>query len=116
MKDYGKIDSKFRFVILASKRAKQLLEGAKLKIKSRSTNLIRIAQEEVKMGFVDYRIIEPDNEEIIEEENEVLLGKELGAEKKIKPKKNIKGTESDKKIKPKKKSRKKSSSSKKEKK
>lgn len=112
MKDYGKIDSKFRYVILASKRAKQLLEGAKPKIKSRSTNVIRIAQEEVKMGFVDYRIIEPDNEEIIEEENEVLLGKEL----KIKPKKNIKGTKSDKNIKPKKKSRKKSPSIKKEKK
>jgi len=112
LKDYGKIDSKFRYVILASKRAKQLLEGAKPKIKSRSTNVIRIAQEEVKMGFVDYRIIEPDNEEIIEEENEVLLGKEL----KIKPKKNIKGTKSDKNIKPKKKSRKKSPSTKKEKK
>jgi len=112
LKDYGKIDSKFRYVILASKRAKQLLEGAKPKIKSRSTNVIRIAQEEVKMGFVDYRIIEPDNEEIIEEENEVLLGKEL----KIKPKKNIKGTKSDKNIKPKKKSRKKSPSIKKEKK
>jgi len=87
LKDYGKVDSKFRFVILASKRAKQLLQGAKPRIKSKSTNLIRIAQEEVKRGFVNYKIIEPKTEEIIEEENEVLFMEGLGSEKEIKPEK-----------------------------
>ena len=58
MQTYGKIDSKFRFVILASKRAKQLLRGAKVKVKTKSKNPIRIAQIEVKSGVVDYEIIQ----------------------------------------------------------
>jgi DNA-directed RNA polymerase subunit omega len=57
LKEYGEIDSKFRYVILAAMRAKQLLGGAKPRIKSRSKNLIRIAQEEVKQGLVDYEIV-----------------------------------------------------------
>jgi len=58
LKRYGEIDSKFRFVILASKRAKQLLQGAKPRIKSKSKNPIRIAQKEVRDGFIDYEEME----------------------------------------------------------
>ena len=43
MENLGKIDSKFRYVIIAAKRAKQLLKGARPKVKSRSRNPIRIA-------------------------------------------------------------------------
>lgn len=72
MKDYGKIDSKFRFVILASKRAKQLLKGAKPKIRTKSRNPIRVAQVEVQKGLVDYELLRTKNEEIIEAEEELL--------------------------------------------
>lgn len=63
MKSYGDIDSKFRFVILASKRAKQLLKGEKPKVKSKSKNLIRVAEEEVKQGLVEYERIQSEKEE-----------------------------------------------------
>lgn len=71
MKDYGKIDSKFRFCILASKRAKQLLRGAKPRIKTRSRNPIRIAQVEVQKGVVDFELLKTKKEEIIETDEEL---------------------------------------------
>ena len=79
MKRYGEIDSKFRFVILASKRAKQLLQGSKPRIKSKSKNPIRIAQKEVRDGFIDYEIIEVKKDEIQEPAEEGFIGEEIGA-------------------------------------
>lgn len=61
-------------------RAKQLLAGAKPRVKSKSKNLIRIAQEEVKQGLVDYEIVKPAKEEIEEfsdSDNEVFIGEEV---------------------------------------
>ena len=69
LRGYGDIDSKFRFVILASKRAKLLLKGSKPKIKSTSKNLIRVAQEEVRKGLVKYEIIHP-KEDVLETDEE----------------------------------------------
>lgn len=46
-----------------SKRARQLLKGAKPKIKSKSKSLIRIAQEEVKKGVIDFKVIDEDERE-----------------------------------------------------
>jgi DNA-directed RNA polymerase subunit K/omega len=81
-KAYGDIDSKFKFVIVASKRAKQLLKGAKPKIKSKSKSLIRIAQQEVKRGMVDYEIVQKKKEEEYRPEDEDFIGEEIlkGAE------------------------------------
>lgn len=62
MKEYKETESKFRFVTLAAKRAKQLLKGAKPKIKTGSRNLIRVAQEEIHRGLIDYRVLQPDQE------------------------------------------------------
>lgn len=66
MENIGKIDSKYRYIIIAAKRAKQLLKGARSKIKSRSRNPIRIAQEEVLSGSVNYEVIPVSDEAIIE--------------------------------------------------
>lgn len=71
MKNIGTVDSKFRYVIIAAKRAKQLLKGAKPKIKSKSKNPIRIAQEEVMSGQVEYEIIPVGAEEVIERDEGV---------------------------------------------
>jgi len=74
------IDSKFRFVILAAKRAKQLLHGDKPKIRTKAKNPIRIAQEEVRFGAVEYDIVEPKVEEILEPEDEGFIGEVIGGE------------------------------------
>jgi DNA-directed RNA polymerase subunit K/omega len=80
LKDLGNVDSKYRFVIIASKRAKELLKGAKSRIKSRSKNLVRIAQQEVRMGLVDFEILKSKTEDVTDEEERVFLGEEIGVE------------------------------------
>jgi len=74
LNSYGNIDSKFRFVILASKRAKQLLKGAKAKIKTKSKNPIRLAQAEVRSGVIEYEILPTQKEEYQEQEDRVFVG------------------------------------------
>ena len=63
MESYKDLDSKYKFILLVSKRARQLLKGAKPKIKSKSKSLIRIAQEEVKKGVIDFKVIDEDERE-----------------------------------------------------
>jgi len=80
LKNYGNFDSKFRFVIVASKRAKELLKGAKPRIKAKMKNPIRIAQNEVRLGLVDYEIVRDRREERRGEEERVLLPEDVAAE------------------------------------
>ena len=80
MKDLGNVDSKYRFVIIASKRAKELLKGAKPRLKSKSRNPIRIAQNEVKLGLVEFEILKSKKEEVPEPEEHVFLGDEVVSE------------------------------------
>lgn len=79
MKGYRDIDSKFRYVIVAAKRAKELLKGAKPKIKSKSKNLVRVAQEEVDNGFVNYELIPEKIKEVSDTEEDIFIGEGLGA-------------------------------------
>lgn len=72
MDHFGKVDSKFRFVILASKRAKQLLRGAKPRVKSKSRNPIRLAQQEIREGAVDFEILQSKKDDMVEPEEQVL--------------------------------------------
>lgn len=74
MDAFGNIDSKYRFIILAAKRAKQLLKGAKPKIQGKSKNPIRIAQTEVRSGLIEYEIIPTHMEEVPEREERVFVG------------------------------------------
>ena len=50
------IDSKFRLVILAAKRAKQLLRGGRKKVDMVAENPLTIALEEIKRGLINYEI------------------------------------------------------------
>ncbi len=77
MKSSTEIDSKFRFVIVAAKRAKQLIRGSKPRIKSNSKNPIRIAQLEVNKGLVNYDIIEPKKEPVRQPEEEGFIGEKI---------------------------------------
>jgi DNA-directed RNA polymerase omega subunit len=71
---FGNVDSKFRFVIVASKRAKQLLKGAKPKIKTKSRNPIRVAQAEVRAGVIEFEILPTQKEDYQEPEERVFVG------------------------------------------
>jgi DNA-directed RNA polymerase subunit K/omega len=80
LKELGNVDSKYRFVIVASKRAKELLKGAKSRLKSKSRNPIRIAQNEVKLGLVEFEILKAKKEDVQEPEDRVFLGEEVVGE------------------------------------
>lgn len=54
----GGIDSKFRFIILAAKRTRQLQGGSKPLIATHSKKFTRIAQEELASGLIKYDIVE----------------------------------------------------------
>ena len=47
-------DSKFRFVLLASNRAEQLVRGARPKLEGISKKPTRVAMEELKSGLVPW--------------------------------------------------------------
>ena len=54
-----KIDSKFRYILVAAKRARQLQAGARPLIQSTSKRLTRIAQQEVTAGLVPFELLAP---------------------------------------------------------
>ena len=54
-----KIDSKFRFILVAAKRARQLQAGARPLIQSTSKRLTRVAQQEVTAGLVPFELLAP---------------------------------------------------------
>jgi DNA-directed RNA polymerase subunit omega len=59
------IGSKYRFIIIAAERAKQLQNNAKPKLKIRSTKPAFIAMKEIEQGLVSFEIlppVEPSNE------------------------------------------------------
>ena len=54
------IDSKYRLVLLAAKRSKQLQKGAKPRLLSAAKKPTRIALEEVQHGLIQYQqIVKP---------------------------------------------------------
>ena len=64
------LESKYKFVTLASKRAEQLQTGALPRVEDPTRKVTIMAQEEVATGLVD--VWDPDSEktEAIEEEEE----------------------------------------------
>jgi DNA-directed RNA polymerase omega subunit len=51
------IDSKFRFITVASQRAKQLQNGAKPRVDSRSRKATRVAMQEVLAGAISWELL-----------------------------------------------------------
>ncbi len=63
------IESKFRYVLLVSKRAEQLIQGAQPKAKSRHAKATRIAMEEIDRNAVKWQLTPPvDETTALEEE------------------------------------------------
>lgn len=51
------IDSKYRLVLVAARRSKQLQKGAKARIISGAKKPTRVALEEVQRGLVRYQVL-----------------------------------------------------------
>jgi len=63
------IDSRFRYVLLVSKRAEQLIQGAQPKTKPRHAKPTRIAMEEVERNVVKWQLTPPvDESTVVDEE------------------------------------------------
>jgi DNA-directed RNA polymerase omega subunit len=56
------VDSKFRYVLLVSKRAEQLIQGAQPKLKSRHAKPTRVAMEEIANNQVKWQLTAPIEE------------------------------------------------------
>lgn len=65
-----RIDSKFRYVLLAALRAEQMMRGGRPKIDMGVKKSTRVAMEEISNDLVDWGM-GPAEEELIEEEEEL---------------------------------------------
>jgi len=52
------IDSKFRFILVAAKRARQLQAGARSLVQTQTKKVTRVAQLEVEAGLVPFENLE----------------------------------------------------------
>ena len=55
------LDSKFRFILVAARRARQLQGGAKPLIQTPTKRSTRVAQQEVGAGLVPIEVVTPAN-------------------------------------------------------
>ncbi len=53
------IDSKFRFILVAAKRARQLQSGAKPLVQTPIKKVTKVSQLEVESGLVPFEVLEP---------------------------------------------------------
>ncbi len=56
------MDSKFRYILVAAKRARQLQAGARPLIQTQSRKTTKVAQQEVLAGLVPIELPEPEPE------------------------------------------------------
>ena len=64
------IDSKYRFVILAALRARQIQAGSMPMIKEPSHKATTLARKELQQGFVQFRVIDPSEKLKLQEVQE----------------------------------------------
>ncbi|HEX7614129.1 MAG TPA: DNA-directed RNA polymerase subunit omega [Thermoanaerobaculia bacterium] len=54
------VESKFRLVHIAARRAEQLVQGARPKIESKHAKVTRVALEEVNLDLVRWQLSSPE--------------------------------------------------------
>lgn len=54
------IDSRFRYVLIASKRAEQLIQGSLARTRSRHAKPTRVAMDEVDAGLINWSEAAPE--------------------------------------------------------
>ena len=52
------IDSKYRKILIAAKRSKQLQKGARPRVSMPNAKMMRVALEEVERGLIDFELTE----------------------------------------------------------
>jgi DNA-directed RNA polymerase omega subunit len=57
------VDSRFRYVLLVSKRAEQLIQGSQPKVKTRHAKPTRVAMEEIRENQVKWQLTQPVEEQ-----------------------------------------------------
>ena len=57
------VDSRFRYVLLVSKRAEQLIQGSQPKLKSRHAKPTRVAMDEVAADAIKWQLEPPAEEQ-----------------------------------------------------
>lgn len=67
-----KVESRYGLVVLAARRARQLMSGAELKAENQSTKNVTNALEEIAEGKISYEISKDYREDEPEQEEEVL--------------------------------------------
>jgi DNA-directed RNA polymerase omega subunit len=58
----GKIDSKYRKILIAAKRSKQLARGARPRVVLPNAKVTRVALEEVDQGKIEFEILDAEEE------------------------------------------------------
>jgi DNA-directed RNA polymerase omega subunit len=61
------VDSKFRFITVASQRAKQIQNGAKPRVEVKTRKATRIAMHEVLANLISWEIKEPEVRQVVAE-------------------------------------------------
>ena len=56
------IDSKYRKILIAAKRSKQIQKGARPRVQMPNNKSTRVAIEEINRGLVDFEVVGPDDE------------------------------------------------------
>ena len=59
MEPTKEFDSKYRYILVAARRARQLQGGANALIDTESRKACRIAQDEIEAGKVSYVVLDP---------------------------------------------------------
>ena len=62
------VDSKYRMILMAAKRARQLQGGAKPLVHTTSRKTTRVAQEELKAGVLKFEYLHPVTTETVPKE------------------------------------------------
>ena len=62
------VDSKYRMILMAAKRARQLQGGAKPLVHTTSRKTTRVAQEELKAGVLKFEYLHPLTTETVPKE------------------------------------------------
>lgn len=57
------LDSRFRYVLLVSKRAEQLIQGSQPKVRARHAKPTRVAMDEVEANLVKWQLTAPVEDE-----------------------------------------------------
>lgn len=70
----GTVDSKFRLILIAARRARQIQGGAKPLVLTSARKPTRIAQEELKAGVLPYEILSGVSDDTSAETSEEPVG------------------------------------------